>query len=235
MVFSSPYPLETREAVEALLHDSELTMLMIAERTAVSYSTVKLWNREARIRPWTRAAKLGADPRSWTVGRIRAVGRLFGRADIDPADLAEALGSRRGDASALMLACGIAGSKAPVPRPPASQSPGPPEETPDLAALLRAQIARQIAAFDDRLHGGDAAADSAKVLRDLGGLKRLLDDLDACARQPESHGDADGASPQDLAALRDRIARRYEAFAAERGHAGVPRAPGPGGAGAAGT
>ncbi|TXN19769.1 hypothetical protein [Methylobacterium sp. WL9] len=233
MAFSGPYPLKTREAVEALLRESDLTMLAIAERIAVSYGTVKLWNREARIRPWTRAAKLGADPRTWTVSRIRAVGRLFGRPDIDPADLAEALGAPRGGAAALMLACGIAESKAPVPRPSVPRPP-PPDETPDLAALLRAQIARQIAAFDDRLNGDDAA-DSARVLRDLGGLKRLLDDLDACTRQPESHGDADGASPQDLAALRDRIARRYEAFATERGHAGVPGASGRGGSGEAGA
>jgi len=110
---------------------------------------------------------------------------------------------------------------------PARHGP-PPGDVPDLATLdaaLRAHIARQIAVFDDGLRAAQdaardadraaAAIDTAKILRDLGGLKRLLDDLGAAARQPDAEGDADGGAPEDLAALRERLARRLAAFAAE--------------------
>ncbi|WP_170249000.1 hypothetical protein [Methylobacterium haplocladii] len=98
---------------------------------------------------------------------------------------------------------------------------GPSGDVPDLATLdaaLRVHIARQIAVFDDRLRAADTTADidTAKILRDLGGLKRLLDDLAPAARQPDTDGDADGGSPQDLAALRARLARRIEAFVVEQ-------------------
>ena len=51
-------------------------------------------------------------------------------------------------------------------------------DLPVLRRRLRLHIGRQIAAFDAALRGeGAAVIDSARTLRDLGGLKRLLDDL----------------------------------------------------------
>ncbi|KAB1076995.1 hypothetical protein F6X53_21060 [Methylobacterium soli] len=112
-----------------------------------------------------------------------------------------------------------------------------------MRAALRGHVARQIALFDAGL---DAAlqgqspglADSAKVLRDLGGLKRLLDELELAEGRGllpgdvagGGHGDAHESAPGgpaagDLPALRAEIARRYAAFAGERPDAGLPGEP----------
>ncbi|GBU17349.1 MULTISPECIES: hypothetical protein [Methylobacterium] len=114
-----------------------------------------------------------------------------------------------------------------------------------LRASLRRHVARQIARFDAALEDSDSLPDSARVLRDLGGLKRLLDELAACERAAEqsakdhsARDDGDGAAdagdafPDDLPALRAEIARRYAAFAGERTDAGLPGEPsGPAAAG----
>ena len=97
---------------------------------------------------------------------------------------------------------------------PSSDPPGRAQ----LEAALRGHIARQIAALDARLNREPAEADSARVLRDLGGLKRLLDDLPIAEA---SEGAAD-ASCQDLPALRAEIARRYAAFCGEPSDPAVP-------------
>jgi hypothetical protein len=231
MVSSAPHPPEIRRRIEAQLRAPEPTMRAIAAQAGLPYTTVKRWNQEARIRPWTHVAKLKLDPATWTARRMAAVAQVFGCADLDPGDVSEALGARRGDAAALMLACGVAATRV-------SARLGPPGTTPDLAALdaaLRVHIVRQIAAFDEKLSQPDAAIDSARTLRDLAGLRRILDDIAARTHQPDFHGDADGGSPQDLAALRDCIARRYEAFAAERNDAGLSEPPGAGGIGEPGA
>ncbi|KOX56963.1 hypothetical protein ADL19_10125 [Streptomyces purpurogeneiscleroticus] len=81
-----------------------------------------------------------------------------------------------------------------------------------LRTHLRAHILRQIAAFDATLSGvGPAARDSARILRDLGGLKRLLDTVDADRARSAGEEGGDGSEP-DLPALRAEIARRYAGF-----------------------
>lgn len=87
-------------------------------------------------------------------------------------------------------------------------------ELPDRASLetaLHRQIARQIAALDARLDGASHGIDSARMLRDLGGLKRLLDD---CSVPVESRAERKGeAGEVELFRMRAEIARRYAAFA----------------------
>ncbi|MEH3118305.1 MAG: hypothetical protein PGN25_12135 [Methylorubrum populi] len=100
---------------------------------------------------------------------------------------------------------------------------------------MLAQIERQIERFDAALdaEAPPAGFDSAKVLRDLGGLKNLLDDMKAADRAVREGG-ADGAagwpslSVADLVAMRTDIARRYAAFAAAEPDDGVPEPALPG-------
>lgn len=108
-----------------------------------------------------------------------------------------------------------------------------------LRAALRGHIARQIAGFDAALTGGGAAVvDSARVLRDLGGLKKLLDALGgepADGRgdgyrdgyRTAEGGDADGVSG-DLPALRAEIARRLGLAPAGGGAGAASAGPDPG-------
>ncbi|GEP09614.1 hypothetical protein [Methylobacterium gnaphalii] len=177
MAFRSPHTPETRQGVLALLEDSDLSMVAIAAQTGVPVATVRLWNSQARIRPWTRASRLETNPRYWTKRRVAAAARLLGRGDLDPGDLAEAMGVKRDETGVLMLACGLTAVRAPATRPLPAGAP----DLADLDAALRYHIARQIAAFDDKLRSAGPADDTARLLRDLGGLKRLLDDLSAHA------------------------------------------------------
>lgn len=100
---------------------------------------------------------------------------------------------------------------------------------PALRVALLGHVARQIARFDAALEA-EALPDSARVLRDLGGLKKLLDELaahhivEAGGRHGADAG-ADEPGEADLPALRARIAARYEAFAGERPHGGLPGEP----------
>ena len=88
-----------------------------------------------------------------------------------------------------------------------------------VRARLLMHIERQIERFDAALDGDPPPGfDSGKVLRDLGGLKNLLDDMTATDRAVRGGGaeDAGGRplSVADLVAMRADIARRYAAFAA---------------------
>ncbi|KQT78527.1 hypothetical protein [Methylobacterium sp. Leaf466] len=114
----------------------------------------------------------------------------------------------------------------------------------DLRATLRRHIARQISRFDKALRQAPKTPaaktlapkplDSAKVLRDLGGLKKLLDEIDADGRRETDDGADAGGDPGggglDLPALRAQIADRYAAFAGDGAAAGLPGEPaaGPG-------
>ncbi|HJE22918.1 MAG TPA: hypothetical protein K8W01_04600 [Methylorubrum populi] len=101
-----------------------------------------------------------------------------------------------------------------------------------LRSRLLAQIERQIDRFDAALNAEPppAGLDSGKVLRDLGGLKNLLDDMRTADRAAEGGG-GDGASGSpalsvaDLVAMRTDIARRYAAFAAAEPDDGLSDPP----------
>ncbi|MGU3605172.1 hypothetical protein ACLBYC_27450, partial [Methylobacterium brachiatum] len=112
-------------------------------------------------------------------------------------------------ADRLLAGCGVARPEPDVGAEPGRLDPEAAADPPTLRAHLRAHIARQIAAFDAALNGeGAAVLDSARVLRDLGGLKRLLDEM---APGDGREGGDDDTEP-DLPALRAEIARRYAGF-----------------------
>ena len=97
-----------------------------------------------------------------------------------------------------------------------------------VRARLLTQIERQIDRFEAALNAETPPAgfDPGKVLRDLGGLKNLLDDMRAADRTAREGG-TDGASGRsslsaaDLVAMRADIARRYAAFAAAEPDDGI--------------
>ncbi len=109
--------------------------------------------------------------KEWLPSRRGAMSRLLAVPEIDPGDVAEAAGYARDAADMLLAAFGAA---------PWRESDGDVADPPHLRARLRAHIGRQIAVLDAALSAPERPGlDSAKVLRDLGGLKRLLDDLDS--------------------------------------------------------
>ena len=200
-----------RAAVETLLRDPTLPVSEIARRTGVSRHRVRLWNRQAAVRlPLARRRTLAV----WPPERRAATLRVLA-ADIDPGDMTEALGFARASAPTLLAALGVK-------RTPAERrtSKGDTPHPRRLRALLRDHIGRQIATFDAALADPRAGMDSAKVLRDLGGLKRLLDDLgDGSDENERGEGEPRDASAcpssetaLDLDGLRAEIARRYERF-----------------------
>ena len=223
MAWTSPHSDDTRAAVEAMLRDTDLTMIEIGRRMGVSPGTVSAWNGRAGLRRPRRVGQRGLSPADWPQTRLQALARLYYAPPNDPSDLALALGLGRSATRALFRAAGFTKRRDPAGLPPARLPPLPGEAVPalrDLNAAIRIQIGRQIEAFDAALHGQAAAViDSARVLRDLGGLKRLLDDLSGPA--PTQDGDADGE--RDLAGLRDGLARRFAALPAP---SGAPDDPG---------
>lgn len=201
---------------EALFRETHKTAAEIAAETDLNAATLRKWCRQEAWRP--PIAKTA--PADWTAPRCAALARIDRAYGVTRDDLAAVLGLTRRRAPALFSACGL---------------PAAPDQAPPGPAILRtrllAHIARQIAAFDAALKdaaGKDAnpALDSARVLRDLGGLKRLLDDLEA---SPRSEPDATRGESQDgdadLPALRAQIAQRYAAFVGERPDAGLPGEP----------
>lgn len=110
----------------------------------------------------------------------------------------------------------------PAAEPPSSPKPRrkPAPTARRLRARFLAHVERQIDRFDAALNVEVAPTgfDSAKVLRDLRGLKTLLDEL----RTEEATGHGAGSPPLDLVALRADIARRYAAFEAAEPDDEVP-------------
>lgn len=232
---------ELRAAVERLLRDTDLTMVAIGAQLGVSPKTVSSWNARAGWRKPTRLSRLS--PANWPLPRREAVARLYYEPRNDPQDLAEAIGVKRATGRALFLACGLTlrRATATVAPPPGPLDAENAADGPALNAALRGHVARQIAAFDAALRGTSAAViDSARVLRDLGGLKRLLDEMpdkptekgsEADAEPRGDESDVDAGGPADLPALRAEIARRYELFAGGRPPAGIFGEPAPAPAG----
>lgn len=71
---------------------------------------------------------------------------------------------------------------------------------PDLRAALREHVGRQIAAMDARLSRAHDPADSGRTLRDLAGLKRLIDEMEEEAARNPARGSegARDATGEDL-------------------------------------
>jgi hypothetical protein len=210
-------PQDARTTAEALLRDPSLTVSEIARRLGVSRQRIQQWNRRSAVRaPSVRRRSLAAWPPERRTATIRVL------AVADPGDVTEALGYAQHSAPALLTALGLGRP----PNRPGGRAPHPAEATTHprrLRALLRAHIGRQIAAFDAALGDPRTGTDSAKVLRDLGGLKRLLDDLGpgdaADADDTRGEGEARDAPTRpgheaalDLDGIRAEIARRYDRF-----------------------
>jgi hypothetical protein len=239
-----PIVASIRGAVEAAMRDTARPVTAIAAETGVRVTTIRTWNKRFGWRPAAATASTAFTPARWKPARRAAVARLYREDWIDIGDLAQALGVARHRAEALFAQCGLEGR-----RPgEVGRALGLDTDPRRMRAALRAQIARQILHFDAALNGaaGVPAFDSARVLRDLGGLKRLLDettDDGRGERDGSASGDGGGSSgdrfaddrpADDLPALRAEIARRAEALGGERadaGPAGEPAAgpdPGPG-------
>lgn len=198
-------PRDGRAMALSLLRDGSLSIAAVARRVGVSRQTVERWNAASGARPRRLVRQTLA---RWPQSRRMAVARLLAAAEVDPADLAEAAGFGRNGASLLRNEFGV----------PERDERGIEADaiTPArLRARLLAHVGRQIATLDAALSDAPKAGiDSAKVLRDLGGLKRLLDDLSIDGEGEGSPRD-EPAHPEpdlDLDALRAEVARRFDRF-----------------------
>lgn len=199
-----------RALARSLLQDPNLSVGAIARQVGVSKQTVEGWNARWGLRPpRPRPRTLEA----WPQARREAAVRILSAVEVDPADVAEALGYCRASAETLLATFGLAGRE---PGAAGGQAVTDPRR---LRMRLRAHIGRQIEALDAALsHAPKAGFDSAKVLRDLGGLKRLLDDLgsggeaEGKTRDEPARSDPDALDPDEL---RAEIARRLDRFVAD--------------------
>ncbi|KQT47722.1 hypothetical protein ASG52_10635 [Methylobacterium sp. Leaf456] len=200
------------------MRGSDLTPQEIAARTGVPYSTVCRWNLVQNWRPAVLRAREAHRPQKWSDARVAALARVARVPGVDPGDLAEALGARRDRAESLFRACGLSETIAPQSAVGRAQRRAGPDGA--LRTALRVHLARQIGELDalliargreDDLIRLERAGklDTAKMLRNLVGLKKLLDEV-----EPASEGGPE--EKLDLVALRADIARRYETFAAQR-------------------
>lgn len=202
------HPAVMRAEAQRLLQDKSLTVGAIARRLGVPAPTIAGWNRRYGVRPPKPHPRTLEE---WRPSRREAMARLLAVPEIDPGDVAEAAGFAREAGDMLLAAFGAA---------PWREADGDVADPPHLRARLRAHIGRQIAVLDAALSSPERTGfDSAKVLRDLGGLKRLLDDLDAGAEgegavhdEPARSDGSPGAG--DPVALREAIARRIDRFVA---------------------
>ena len=209
MPVQAAHPPERHEAVLQLLRETALTIAEIAARTGIKPTTIRTWNARAG---WPRPPHWRFVVAKWSTPRRQAIARLLSQPGNDAVDIALALGFGRARVECLSAAMQLTPLVRPV-RRGAPRDPGPAIDPAHLRAHLRAHIARQIAAFDVALSGeGAALADSARVLRDLGGLKRLLDEVGAEGAHGATGEGGDGGTELDLPTLRAEIARRYDGF-----------------------
>jgi transposase-like protein len=213
-------PASRRAEALTLLQDASLSVGEIARRLGVARQAVERWNREAGIRPRHLRRRM---VETWPPARREAALRILAVAQVDPADLAEAVGFAREYARLLLSSLGAADRAGPDDDPPGAPGEGV-VPSGRLGARLRAHIGRQIAVLDAALTAAPAGGiDSAKVLRDLGGLKRLLDDLgEGAAADDRDRGKGEprdeparsvhDESERDPDAIRAEIARRFERF-----------------------
>ncbi|MCJ2072487.1 helix-turn-helix domain-containing protein [Methylobacterium sp. J-030] len=205
MPLCAAHPAERRAAVLQLLRETDLPITEIAARTGIKPRTIKSWNARDG---WPRPPHWHSVFLRWSTSRRQAVARLLSQPGNDPADIAAALGFGHSRTECLSAAIRLT--------PLTQSTAGDPTPTIDAANLLthlRAHIARQIAAYDAALsQEGVALAESARILRDLGGLKRLLDEIDAEGACGATGEGGDDGSERDLPALRAEIARRYDGF-----------------------
>jgi len=204
-----------KAAAETLFRETDRTVAEIAAETGLLAATLRKWSLRGAWRP----PRVRSAPAGWSAPRCAALARIDRVHGVTRDDLAAVLGLSRRRAPMHFAACGL-------PEAPSQPTPGPAA----LRLALRTHIARQIARFDADLTDAGPGLDSARVLRDLGGLKRLLDDLDPDPPSNRSEADAesgaaDGPDDTDLPALRAQIAQRYAAFMGERPDAGLPGEP----------
>lgn len=213
MLRSRAHPAGLRAEALRLLAETNLPVCEISARTGVTARTVWSWNvRAGWLRPprrrWVATAR-------WPAERRAALVRLLCAPGNDPGDVTLALGLGRLTPDMMVTAFGTA-LRLPAEvlvRPDRGAATDPTT----LRLHLRTHIVRQIAAFDAALSGaGPALRDSARVLRDLGGLKRLLDTVDADGARRAGGEEDDGDTEPDLPALRAELARRYAGFVGGR-------------------
>ncbi len=199
------HPAERRAAVTRLLRETDLPIREISARTGLCPRTILTWNARAG---WARPPLWRCVVARWPEARRLAVARLLSLPGSDPADIAAAMGFGR-ERPELMVAAFRR-----VPRGRRTRREAAPVIDPStLRTHLRAHIARQIAGFDAALgRDGVALGESARVLRDLGGLKRLLDEVGTEGAQPAAGEGGDDGTERDLPSLRAAIARRYDGF-----------------------
>ncbi|KAA0125319.1 hypothetical protein CIW48_03010 [Methylobacterium sp. P1-11] len=209
------HPAERRAEALRLLAETDFPVDVIGARLDINPRTILSWNvRAGWIRPPRRrwlATKL------WPAERRAALVRLLCAPGNDPGDVTAILGLGRLTPEMMVAAFGTALRLPPtvLVRPDRGAATDPTT----LRTHLRAHIIRQIAAFDAALSGAEPAArDSARVLRDLGGLKRLLDTVEADGARSAAGEGGDGSESDqpDLPALRAEIARRYAGFVDRR-------------------
>ena len=196
------HPPTKRNAAAELMRETDLTVEAIAAKLGVPYTTVCRWNQSYNWRPWLQRRPKAVDSTRWSKPRLAALERVYRQPGVDLGDLAQAVGTDRVRQRAFFRECGFAERVEPEPEALL--------EGTSLRRSLRGHGARQIAARDAALGLRRASpAESARMLRDLAALKKLVDEI-------EPPDEADPLDGQSLDELRASIYNRYIANARRR-------------------